>query len=391
MIKYFTPISSDRNIFQRACIFITTCCIFISCNTGHNNTGSPDPDIITVNTDSISFKSDTTALTLKSYGINSYLDDNETIFGYNYKTHSIDVFSIAEKSFLNTIPLDNQGPEAVQMSIRYIKAYSPDSIAVYDDNAICLLDSTGKVLNKFNIPYNGMTRIDCNTRGNMSAFDIDFKNNRIIYPIKEDGNKTIVVYDFKNNSVVRKINLKDPTDNGKHGFMNFPNLNINAGKIVYNYPYEHKIHVLDMTTGNTREVEYKCPYLAKGMDVLSDESPDGLTWYGIENFFYSPLYYLEGKKCYVRFALGGSTVDRSEGFDKAMYSRPMFISVFNEQFEPIGEVALKRNLYDPFGGWFVMSDRFCLFRDNVFDESGSENTIIDMLDLSPVDSVGCAP
>lgn len=381
MIKYFIPGLSKWNNCQYAWVFIITCCIFISCNNGHNGSGSLDSNIIPVTTDSIIFKSDTSALTLKSYGINSFLDDNGTIFGYNYKTHSIDVFSIAKKSFFNAISLDNQGPDAIQMSVRYIKALTPDSIALYDDNAISLIDSTGRILDRFIIPYNGMTRIDCNSRSNMSAFDIDFKNNRIIYPIKDGKNNTIVVYDFKNDSVVKKIILKDPTSNGKHGFMDFPNLNFNADKIVYNYPYEYKIHILDLSTGITREAEHRCPYLPKLMDALSDESPDGLTWYGIENYFYSPLYYLEGKRCYVRLALGETTLNRSEGPDKAMYARPLYLSVFNEQFEPVGEATLRQNLYDPFGGWFIMSDRFCLFRDNVLNDNESESTIIDMLDF----------
>lgn len=381
-IKYFNTILSKQNNCQhQAWIFLITCCLFISCNTGHGRIDSMGSEIIPVTTDSIIFKTDTSALTLKSYGINSFLKDNGTIFGYNYKTHSIDVFSFEKKSLMNTIPLDNEGPDAIQMSMRYIKVYSPDSIALYDDTAISIIDNTGKVVNRFIIPYNGMTRIDCNSRSNMSAFDIDFKNNRIAYPVKNGEKNTVVVYDFKNDSVVRETILNSPESNGKHGFMDYPNLCFSGDKIIYNYPYEHRICILDMTTGMTREVNHKCSLLTGGMEVLTDESPDELTWYGIENYFYSPLYYLEGKKCYVRLALDRTTLSRSEGPDRAIYARPLYLSVFNEQLEPIGEITPRQNLYDPFGGWFATPERFCLFMDNVLDDNESESTIIGMLDF----------
>lgn len=106
-----------------------------------------------------------------------------------------------------------------------------------------------------------------------------------------------------------------------------------------------------------------------------------LSWYGASNCFYSPLYLIPGKDCFVRITLGETSLDKSDNIDKAYYDRPIYVMTFDNEFKVIDEFEIERNRYNTFAGWCPLYDRVAFFQENACDPQNDNDIVIDMISI----------
>ena len=138
---------------MRNYLFLLLPLCLLSCNGNNSGTSKSvdEPEVVEVSIDSVSVAGDTSKLHLQSYNPTSYLDQNRSVYGYNYKRHGLDVIDMAGLKIDRFIPFEHHGPDAVNMQVAGLKALSPDTIAIYDGIAVCLIDSMGKVRDRIKL------------------------------------------------------------------------------------------------------------------------------------------------------------------------------------------------------------------------------------------------
>lgn len=329
-------------------------------------------------TDSIS--ANPAVINLDSYGLSSLCQFNNCVYAYNYKEHSIDIIDLDTKTIKDAIRLSIDGPNAVLHEIHGLKAISPDTIVTYDLNNICIMDNSGKVYERIDMPKDVLTRIDCNSRSNISDFLIDIPGHTVMLPItNRDGmdRHSVVVYDYSNNSIIQSYKLNEPQRKGDYGFMRYPNVSYNGELVIYNYPFESEIYILDSRDNTTRRVSIDSQLCRDKVVEYNGHSIEELGWYGAENYFYSPVYYLTDKNLYARIALGKTSLGRGGNLGKAYYDRPFYLLTYDEDFNLTGEFELDRHKYSPYAGWYTLPDGIALYQDNMFQDRRDDNIVID--------------
>lgn len=328
--------------------------------------------------DSISSRAD--VIDLDSYGLSYLCPANNCVYAYNYKEHTIDVIDLNYNVMNNSIKLVMDGPNAVMHELYGLKVISPDTIAVYDLNNICIMDGRGIVFDRIELPHDLHVCIDCNARSNISDFKIDFATNKVTFPAaNRDGmNKySVVEYDYKNHDVTRYYDLEGPTSKGNYGFMRYPNVSYNQNLIIYNYPFESDVYVLDSMKGESRRISVQRSLCADKIEQYSGKSIEAIGWHGAENYFFSPLYYIPEREQYIQVVLGKTTLDHNSSLAKAYYDRPFYLTVFDNSFVRIGEIEINRHKYSPYAGWFHTLDGIAFYIDNVFYSKTPDYIYID--------------
>jgi len=333
--------------------------------------------------DSVKIFCDTTTYNLKSYAPSSYLGANNSIYAYNHKTHAIDVIDLNANRMTGSIQLAGQGPDNVNLQVSGLQAWTADSIVLYDSQALCVINGNGVIIDKIMLPEDYFCRIETNARASIAGFDINFDNGIVRYPIyhRESKESEVLVYDFAADSILQRVALKNPANDGKHGFMQAPHVTYTKDLIIYNYPFESEIHVYDMATDSIRTINPHSNFVDDAMPASNANSFEEAAWYALENFFHSPVYHIEKAHQYVRLTLGSTPLNRNDDIEEAMYSRPMYLMFFDEKFNPIGESKLPSNRYNPYAGWLATSESMAFFVDNLLLTSTDDELLIDYVKL----------
>jgi|TARA_R100000365_G_C2745382_1_gene74227 hypothetical protein len=79
-------------------------------------------------------------------------DSIDYFYGYNQSLHRLDIFSLTEGEFINSIPLNTDGPNAVDSPFDFF-IYQPDSIFLYGRNySLDIINDQGVVVAKELLP-----------------------------------------------------------------------------------------------------------------------------------------------------------------------------------------------------------------------------------------------
>ncbi|MCM1355051.1 MAG: DUF4221 domain-containing protein [Staphylococcus sp.] len=333
-------------------------------------------------TRTVTIKANPTLVNMSGYGLSSYCHADNSIYAYNYKEHSIDILDLDCDSVSRSIKLATDGPNVVMRELMGLQVYAPDTIAAFDYTAIKVLDGEGKLLTKIELHDGSVPQIDCNSRSHISGFKIDFERHTVMYPTMDRETMKVfevVEYDYSDRKILDSFMLDGPGRDGNFGFMNSPNVSINGDYIIYNYPFESEIHILDTKTRSSRTVSPQST-LAPGVVAEYDNaSSEDSGWYGAENYFYTPLYYIAGKDCYVRITLGKTSLERTNDCDRAYYDRPIYLMTFDKDFNPTGEFEVGRHIYNPFGEWCPLFDCMAFYQDSMFGEPDGDNITLDLV------------
>ena len=338
-------------------------------------------------------------LNLKSYYISSvYQHDSITLlYGYNDKARALDCFDLKTLK-TSQISLSQEGQSAVVQPIADLFVCSPDSIWVFDAaQRLLLLNARGEVMKSLNL-LDGLGEHEHILIGRNYAIATE----RFYYD-SERGSILFGVVDASGSSTefrVREISLTNVENvidyalqpsvvvgdvyNGGYANMNKPNICFFESKIVYNYPVESHVYIVDRRTKELRVVEANSHFSANRARKCPSNS-DYAEWerHGIENPHFCEVMYLPQTDKYVRLHTAEYEYDSKKSMEEMICGKDLCMTIFNGDFSMLGEVKLEKHRYSCFTGWCAMNDGLILYVDNpLLDGDVMENLVFDKFTIT---------
>jgi len=328
-------------------------------------------------------------LNLKSYFLTASY--KKQLYGYNRKEHTLDNFDLRSLS-TRQIQLEPEGPDAIVGDIRALFVSSPDSIWACDDALhILLIDAQGDVRRSLNISdylHEGESPvIERNHAMATAQFYYDSLKDCLLFGIRYRN-------DSRSGFMVREVSLEDgecrdfelsnslsvpDVANGIYANMSKPNITFAKGKIVYNYPVESHVYVIDTRTAERSVVEADSRYSWNVAGKCRDMS-DYNEWdrHGIENPHFFEVMYMSDLNMYARLHLCEHELSAESDLTKVNDDRDLCLTLFDDDFQVLHEVKLPPHRYSYYTGWCAFSDGFCIFVDNsLYDATKSEELVLD--------------
>ena len=333
-------------------------------------------------------------LHMKSYYVSaSYEALGDTlVFGYNDRSHTLDVIDCRADT-LGEIHLDKEGDNGVVGRVGGLHVHTPDSIWVYSE-----------AMQAYLVGRDGRIRHKCDLHASLAADEelsvmshhaictsrlfYDAGRGTLLYAVvgrhAEASSFKVRELDVHTGRVVRDYPLQASVAasdvSSGYANMNRVNVAIDDSLIVYNYPIESHIYVLDRNSGATRVINADSYYTENRAEKCN--SMDYSEWerHQVENPHFFDVMYLPAAQLYVRLHLGGIAYEQGRTLGEALASRPLYASFFDRGFHKLGEIKLPERRYNYFMGWCGMSDGVLIFVDNELDESEfSEDLFFDRI------------
>lgn len=338
-------------------------------------------------------------LNLKSYYISSvYQHDSITLlYGYNYKTHALDCFDLKTLK-TSQISLSQEGRSAIIQPIADLFVCSPDSIWIFDaTQRLLLLNSQGEVMKVVNLldslNEHEHILIDRNYAIATERFYYDSERGSILFGIVDTSGSFA---EFR----VREIslmNIENATDyvlqpsvvvgdvfNGGYANMNKPNICFFGSKIIYNYPVESHVYILDRKNKEFSVIEADSHFSENIANKCSSKT-DYVEWerHGIENPHFYEMMYLPQIDKYVRLHTAEYEYDSKRSMEEMICGKDLCMTIFNSDFSIMGEVKLAKYRYSYFTGWCAMNDGVILYVDNPLSDGDIiENLVFDKFTIT---------
>ena len=329
---------------------------------------------------------------LNSYPLHSSFvyNDDDYLLAYNYITRAFDVFNISSKSISRHIILMPEGPNGV-LNPTGVYAHSIDSIWVCtDDNVISLIDSNGIVKERISIDVSEETpNLLINFTTCTSKLYYNSSRRSLFYltfTVKNDKSNFCVHEYFLSDGSVKKYPIKSIGNHdfrNKYGWKQFPNVTYNERSILYNFPIESNIYLIDI------ESEKMSVFGGKSSNTSNEVSQLTLPYdfsdadrHLCENVHFFELLYEPKKEVYYRLHFDRIDYDASADVYSLLFSKQMYLTVFNDKMEVINETKLDRNKYGIYNCWGVLSQGFFIAKDNLhFKDIDYEKLQIDVFSI----------
>ncbi|RGK25480.1 DUF4221 domain-containing protein [Bacteroides intestinalis] len=336
-------------------------------------------------------------LNLKSYYLSFvYQSDSlQMLYGYNYKIHGLDCFNLKNMQS-SQITFLGDGNSAVVRPVTGLYVQSLDSIWIYDGSQrALLLDRQGQLLNAVNLrdglTSNEQVLIDCNFAISTSKLYYDGQHKSLLYGIQDTSTSP---YSFK----VREASLNgsfppvtyllqssvsvSDVSGGDYGNMSGINISFSDDDILYNYPVESHVYVLDRRTKQTKVIDADSRF-TKNVAGKCRSRSDYSQWirHAVENPHFYDVMYLPEKEMYVRLHLGEHTFDATLDADALMDDRNLYLTLFDKELNVIGESRLAVHRYNYYTAWTAMGKGILVFVDNLM----SSATKTDKLEMDVIE------
>lgn len=287
----------------------------VSCD--HQRTTQPHyiKDSLAYDIESIKIIPSNDILELKSYHITSPFScqNIDGIIAYNYRLHSLDLIDLYNHKEISSIPLQREGPDGIPGRVAGIFPLSKDSIWVYDGIYMYLLNSAGRVNEKITLEDRESLIINTNYAMNTAKFSYNPKRHSLLYLTRKDD-FIVEEYDIKKRKIIKTYPLSYSIINPKgsllYADMDAPNVNFVDNKIIYNYPYESTIYLLDMDSGKQLLIDAPSCYTSNKAQTCNANGYSIWERHRIENVHFYDIMYLPECKTYIRLHIGG--IDFSE-------------------------------------------------------------------------------
>ena len=354
------------------CLFLVSCVSNNEGNVPNNKYG----DLVEFSLKEVNISS-SEVLQLKDYPITGFIgtDSLQSIVGYNYRTHSLDKIRLYGNPCISSLQLSKEGPNGVFPRVKSICPVSDDSIWVYDGTFISLLNNCGEICHKISFPSDVQVLLETNYAMHTGKLCYDREKSSLYYPVLRADSVYVDEYDLSKDTTVCSYFLKpsliNPDNVAEYGDLRFPNVNVVNGKIIYNYPYESNIYMLDMKTGEYSEIGAASKYTSNTAPRC-DSQTDYSVWqrYGLENTHFYDVMYLPDLKIYARFHVEGKSMSASEKLTQSFLdSRSLYLMLFDFDFHIIGETKMKDHTYSTFNSWCALSNAISLFKSNSLSDS----------------------
>lgn len=350
--------------------------IFIGCTKSkHSLPNSYGKMIADLKVDEVVVPFHENSLGLKSYSTTTCweMDSVSAFVGYNHYTHSLDFFSLTEGEMLRSIQLSKEGPDGVFDKVCSIYPYKEDSIWIYDHVNFYLIDSKGCVRKKLFFGDVDLIKVETNHRMHTAKFAYNPHRHSLSILVAKDKGFAVNEYSVENGRIMHEFHLQPSVCNvdgdRKFADMNCPNISFSDKKIIYNYPYESTIYVLNLQTKEHLKFGAASQYCTNIAGECSNQN-DYSAWerYGMVNTHFFDVMYLYDRKVYVRPHLNGVEYNTNKSLQELGDSRDLYLMFFDENFQIIGEFKMKDRTYSYFTAWCALSNGLLLFKDNSLSE-----------------------
>jgi hypothetical protein len=313
--------------------------------------------------------------TLNAYNIltSLYFNGKDYIFANNYQTHAIDRINITDNS-ISHIELDLEGPNGIN-NITGIYANSLDSIWIATRERISLIDSAGKVTRRISLleRVSGTVLIMSNFSTCTSKFYYNAKRNSLFYLVMSvnDNKSTFFVEElFLSDNSKKEYSIQCHVEKdlrNDYGWKQSPNVTFTDSKILYDFPIESNIYVIDIETGKNNVYGGKSQFTKNEVDKLT--SPFDFQQgdrHICENVHFFEINYDCINDVYYRLHLGEIPSDATQDFESIYNKKEIYLMVFNNKFEVINETKLNNQKYNYRNCWGITSKGFFISRSNMF-------------------------
>lgn len=333
----------------------------------------------------VSFSPQTDILFLKEYFLSSsYHQDSTDVFvSYNYKRNALDFLDLKDGTISQT-KLEPEGPKAIGR-IYDIFVHNMDSIWICGMQDVFLINKAGDLIKKIPLIIEPNEGLYVETNYAISTIKLHYNDKRkslfyttgvflngylrfIVNELSLDGSGKIKRYELSLSDV-------EPHLNQDYCYMTKPNVTFNDDKIIYNYPIEANIYVLDLNTGENHVHGGKSKYTENmAHKKSSSDSPEK---YDVENLHFYEVMYIPKYDLYCRLHLNGIEYDVNKNREELYNSKDIFLTVFNSKFEIVNEIKLPSRRYSYLTAWCPLYNGFLIFANNYYlDASASENNIL---------------
>lgn len=367
------------------------CMTLVSCTGQKTGKENDNNDKVAIEVGEIKFPPQN-VLQLKSYYLSSsvHVDSTDYLIGYNYRSHSLDYMNIKSRS-VTQIVLPGDGPDAiVRLSGIYVQ--SLDSVWISDESErVFMVDSVGMIKRTIDLKkyLEDQEQLLINTNYAMFTSHLFYNSSRrsLMFLVKNIASDTFLVkevfiekdgkmatYQLSSSKVV-------PDMSKGYAYINFPNVNFVGEDIVYNYPVESSIYVLNIRTNERKYILADSHYtsnIIKKCTTVGDYATLEKHW--LENPHFYDVMYLPKYKIYARLHADKVDFDEKKGMEKLINERDLYLMLFDENMEKISEVKLSNYRYSPFTGWNATYSGLALFVDNFLDEkNNTDDLTIDII------------
>lgn len=223
-------------------------------------------------------------LQLKSYYLTSFNQSGSLpeLIGYNYKEHALDCIDLTSKQ-ITQIPLQPEGPQAIVRPTG-IYYHSKDSIWLSDESQnVFLLNRTGDVVKRIDLKayLDEGEELIIRTNHAMSTIHLGYDPNHqsLLCTIKD---KSVKPTRFKvkeislSNQEVSSFELSasvvEPNIDEGYANMSEPNVSFIGENIIYNYPIESHIYILNRQDGSRKTIEADSEYTPNKANKCSSKN-----------------------------------------------------------------------------------------------------------------------
>lgn len=330
---------------------------------------------LSMSLESIQINMSNEELGLTSYYLTANIMPDSILNTYNYKTHSINRFDLANRRMLPPIPFETEGPSGIPGKVDYIFVKPDSSVMVTDGIKLYRLDKTGEVIDATPLPLLEYSLVSQNARTHSSDFFFNSSTGLLSYPVVDGDMITVLSVEPIRGTVISKEKLVAINEKNEYGFMIYPNMSINDSIVIWNYPYSSLFNVVNRKTGLVKTMTDKSEHAPCQATKLKDGNPDEMTYHGIHNPHYFQIEYMKGYDVYVQFYLGEPEDIYNGNPEKEMFSRPICLKVFDGSFNKIMDIKFEPNRFDPFMGWKVLDDSVLLYEENILNPEYNDKVL----------------
>jgi len=281
---------------------------------------------------------------------------NDTFFfgSYNHHTHAIDIIDLSHRKTLRSIPLEEQGPNAVN----YIRNLYIQDTLIICRNAMSFLtlNKEGKIISRWDI-----NRIQDSTTnryyllnrggvilGNYKHFFYHPQNNTIFYQIYPES--------FPNNtcSALAEFNLQRqqyrllPVFYPPHFDKNILYSDLSSvyiakkgDSLIYNYPYSCRLYCCDILSKKTKEYNPQSSFTPNDFSLKKlPLSPKEKMRYELNCLRFGPIHTFDKLNIYARIHYAPLKDNET--------IRQKYLMLLDEQFRLIAEYPLSGHFRDKY-------------------------------------------
>ena len=365
MIK-FSKINNITKLRQMKKYISLMCIVYIlSCN---NNVGLIENvynEEIDLTKEEISVKIDSNVSGIYSL-MSAQLSSKETIIGYNYFLHMLDVIDIVNDSAFQ-ISLNKEGENSIPIDPQGLHLSNMDSIWIYHHHVVYLIDGKGHIKQKYSIPfYEGeFVQIMTNYSISTTKFYFNKKRTSFFYLLKLNNNFFVREYFPENGDVINyELEYSRVTQKSLdiYGWKQLPNVCFTENNIVYNYPFESNVYQIDLLTKEKKSFGGKSRYT----DNIATEMQKSFNYenaerHKLENIHFCEILYNEKFNIYYRLHFDKISYKTNNDPEALYNQKKIYLTVFDNNFSIIKETELESNVYNYHTGWVMTNNGLAIF------------------------------